>query len=86
MFSRITSISLIISSFFGCCDRFICLIATSMPVDVSSAVYTVPDALQFTICHAKQSYKGSFTYTFTYNTIQYNGLFTINLLTEPHPK
>lgn len=35
------------SSFLGCWDKFICLIATSIPVDVSIAVYTVPDALKF---------------------------------------
>uniref|UniRef100_A0A2M3ZSI9 Putative secreted peptide n=1 Tax=Anopheles braziliensis TaxID=58242 RepID=A0A2M3ZSI9_9DIPT len=33
-----------ISSFFGCWLRFICLIATSIPVELSIAVYTVPDA------------------------------------------
>ena len=38
-------ISLMMSSFFGCWDRFICLMATSRPVDTSMAMYTVPDAL-----------------------------------------
>ena len=37
-------ISLIMSSFFGCAARFICFIATSRPVDVSTAVYTTPEA------------------------------------------
>ena len=37
-------ISLMMSSFFGCAARFICFIATSRPVDVSTAVYTTPDA------------------------------------------
>lgn len=45
-FSRITRISLIISSFFGCWDKFIVLMATSLPVATSIAIYTVPDALQ----------------------------------------
>mmetsp|Transcript_16334 Transcript_16334/g.42407 ORF Transcript_16334/g.42407 Transcript_16334/m.42407 type:complete len:209 (-) Transcript_16334:283-909(-) len=43
-FSRITMISLIISSFLGCCCRFICLMATVLPVTVSTAVKTVPEA------------------------------------------
>ncbi len=40
-----TRISLMINSFFGCCVKFICLIATSAPVDISIAVKTEPDAL-----------------------------------------
>ena len=39
-----TMISLMINSFFGCCWRFICLMATSWPVATSDAVYTVPEA------------------------------------------
>ena len=45
-FSRMTRISLMMSSFLGCWDRFMVLMATSLPVATSMAMYTVPDALQ----------------------------------------
>lgn len=44
LFSRITMISVIISSFLGCCARSIVLIATFRCVSLSIAVKTVPDA------------------------------------------
>uniref|UniRef100_A0A915LC94 ATP synthase F0 subunit 8 n=1 Tax=Romanomermis culicivorax TaxID=13658 RepID=A0A915LC94_ROMCU len=33
-----TKISLMINSFLGCCDKFICLMATSAPVLISMAL------------------------------------------------
>ena len=42
--SRITRISLMMRSCFGCFSRFICLIATGWP-SLSCAVYTPPEAL-----------------------------------------
>ena len=45
LFDFITMISLMINSFLGCWERFICFMATSRPVDRSMAMYTVPEAL-----------------------------------------
>ena len=44
LLSFITKISLMIRSFFGCCSRFICLMATHRFVPTSYAVKTPPEA------------------------------------------
>ena len=48
------------STFFGCCDRFICLIATCCPVATSTAVKTVPDALRKRHTHVTSEFHTEF--------------------------
>src|ERR1700733_292282 len=68
---RMTRISLIMRSFFGCLSRSICLMATARFVPTWYAVYTPPDALQM---NSSQLVR--------YQTREFGGVYPCPILTK----